>query len=92
MKTSGKRYTAEQIIEILREAEIRLSQGQTVGEIFRDFEVSEQSYCRRRREYGGMEVGQANRLKVLEKENVRLRKAVYDPTLDAAQAATRPGR
>ena len=79
---SRRRYTPEQIIGMLREAEIRLSQGQTVGEICRDFGVSEQSYCRWRREYGGMEVSQAHRLKELERENTRLRKAVSDLTLD----------
>ena len=79
---SRKRYSAEQIIGMLREAEIRLSQGQTVGEVCRDFGVSEQSYYRWRREYGGMEVSQAHRLKELERENTRLRKAVSDLTLD----------
>ena len=79
---SRKRFTPEQIIGMLREAEIRLSQGQTVGEICRGLGVSEQSYYRWRREYGGMEVNQAHRLKELERENARLRKAVSDLTLD----------
>lgn len=79
---SRKRFTPEQIIGMLREAEIRLSQGQRVGEICRGLGVSEQSYYRWRREYGGMEVSQAHRLKELERENVRLRKAVSDLTLD----------
>ena len=79
---SRKRFTPEQIIGMLREAEIRLSQGQKVGEICRGLGVSEQSYYRWRREYGGMEVSQAHRLKELERENVRLRKAVSDLTLD----------
>ncbi len=79
---SRKRYRAEQIIGMLREAEIRLSQGERVGEICRSFGVSEQSYYRWRREYGGMEVSQAHRLKELERENARLRKAVSDLTLD----------
>ena len=79
---SRKRYTAENIIGMLREAEVRLSQGQTVGEIARSLGISEQSYYRWRREYGGMEVSQANRLKELERENLRLRKAVSDLTLD----------
>ena len=79
---SRKRYTAENIIGMLREAEVRLSQGQTVGEISRSLGVSEQSYYRWRREYGGMEVNQAHRLKELERENLRLRKAVSDLTLD----------
>jgi putative transposase len=79
---SRKRYTAESIIGMLREAEVRLSQGQTVGEISRSLGISEQSYYRWRREYGGMEVSQAHRLKELERENLRLRKAVSDLTLD----------
>jgi len=79
---SRKRYTPEQIIGMLREAEIRLSQGQKVGEICRGLGVSEQSYYRWRREYGGMEVSQAHRMKELERENTRLRKAVSDLTLD----------
>ena len=79
---SRTRYTAEQIIGLLREAEVRLSQGERVGEICRGLGVSEQSYDRWRREYGGMEVSQAHRLKQLERENARLRKAVSDLTLD----------
>ena len=79
---SRKRYTPEQIIGMLREAEVRLSQGQSVSEICRGFGVSDQSYYRWRREYGGMEVSQAHRLKELERENSRLRKAVSDLTLD----------
>ncbi len=79
---SRKRYTPEQIIGILREAEVRLSQGQSVSEVCRGFGVSDQSYYRWRREYGGMEVSQAHRLKELERENARLRKAVSDLTLD----------
>jgi len=79
---SRKRFKPEQIIAMLREAEVRLAQGQTVGEICRGLGVSEQSYYRWRREYGGMEVSQAHRLKELERENTRLRKAVSDLTLD----------
>lgn len=79
---SRKRYTPEQIIGMLRDAEVRLSQGATVGAICRELGVSEQSYYRWRREYGGLKVDQARRLKDLEKENARLRKAVSDLTLD----------
>ncbi|MCB1641657.1 MAG: IS3 family transposase, partial [Xanthomonadales bacterium] len=78
-----KRYTPEQIIGMLREAEVRLSQGEKVGAISRSLGISEQSYYRWRREYGGLKVSQARRLKDLEKENQRLRKAVSDLTLDA---------
>jgi len=79
---SRKRYTPEQIIGFLREAEVRLSQGEKIGVIFRGLGVSEQSYYRWRREYGGLKVDQAKRLKDLEKENTRLRRAVSDLTLD----------
>jgi len=79
---SRKRYTPEQIIGMLREAEVRLSQGETVGVICRTLSISEQSYYRWRREYGGLRVDQAKRLKELEKENARLRRAVSDLTLD----------
>ena len=78
-----KRYSPEEIIAMLREADVRLSQGETVGEICRMLAVSEQSYYRWRREYGGLKTTQARRLKDLERENQRLRKAVADLTLDA---------
>jgi len=79
---SRKRYTPEQIISMLREAEVALSQGQTVGQVCRVLGVSEQSYYRWRREYGGLKIDQAKRLKDLAKENVRLRRAISDLTLD----------
>ncbi len=79
---SRKRFSVEQIINHLREAEVLLSQGQTVGEICRRIEVSEQSYYRWRREYGGLKIDQARRLKALEQENARLKRAVADLTLD----------
>ena len=79
---SCKRYTPEQIISMLREAEVALSQGQTVGQVCRVLGVSEQSYYRWRREYGGLKIDQAKRLKDLSKENVRLRRAISDLTLD----------
>ena len=78
-----KNYTAEQIIGMLREAEVRLSQGEKTGVICRALGISEQSYDRWRRECGGLKVTQAARLKALEKENARLRKAVSNLTLDA---------
>ena len=62
---------------------MRLSQGESVGSICRALAVSEQSYYRWRREYGGLKVDQAKRLKDLERENQRLRRAVADLTLDA---------
>ena len=78
-----KNYTAEQIIGMLREAEVRLSGGEKTGSICRGLGISEQNYYRWRREYGGLKVTQAARLKSLEKENARLRKAVSNLTLDA---------
>ena len=74
-----KHYTAEQIIGMLREAEVLQSQGMTIGEASRKLSISEQTYYRWRKEYGGMRVDQAKRLKELEKENVRLKKLVADP-------------
>ena len=81
---SRKRFKPEQIIGMLREAEVRLSEGAKVGEVCRHLGVSEQSFYRWRREYGGMEVSQAHRLKELERENARLKKVVADLTLDKA--------
>mgnify|MGYP001360100109 CR=1 FL=1 len=77
-----KRYSVEQIINHPREADVLLAQGQTVGEICRQIGVSEQSYYRWRREYGGLKVEQARRLKELEEENTRLKRAVAELTLD----------
>lgn len=77
-----KRYTAEQIIGMLREAEILQIQGMTIGEISRKLAITEQTYYRWRKEYGGMRIDQAKRLKELEKENVRLKKIVANLSLD----------
>ena len=77
-----KRYTAEQIIGMLREAEVLQSQGMAIGEISRKQGITEQTYYRWRKEYGGIRVDQAKRLKKLEKENVRLKKLVADLFLD----------
>lgn len=77
-----KTFTPEQIIGKLREAEVLLSQGQSVGAVSRKLEVTEQTYYRWRREYGGMQVEQAKRLKELERENARLKKLVADLSLD----------
>ena len=76
-----KRFTVEQIINHLREAEVLLSLGRSVGEVCRQIGVSEQSYYRWRKEYDGLKVNQARRLKELEQENARLRRAVSDLTL-----------
>jgi len=77
-----KRFSVEQIINHLREADVLLAQGRTVGEVCRQIGVSEQSYYRWRKEYGGLKVEQAKRLKDLEQENARLKRAVAELTLD----------
>lgn len=77
-----KRFTTEEIIGLLREAEVRLGQGQTIGAVCRGLGVSEQSYYRWRREYGGLKLDQAKRFKDLERKNERLKKAVSELTLD----------
>jgi len=77
-------YRPEQIINKLREAEVLLSQGTTVGEAVRKIGVTEQTYYRWRREYGGMRIEQVKRLKELEKENTRLKRLVADLSLDNA--------
>ena len=77
-----KGYTPEQIINKLREAEILLSQGSGIVEASRKIGVTEQTYYRWRKEYGGMRVEQARKLKELEKENTRLKKLVADLSLD----------
>ncbi len=76
-----KRYATEQIIGMLREAEVRLSRGETIGLICR-LGISEQSYYRWRRAYGGLKLDQAKHFKDLERENARIRRAVSDLTLD----------
>jgi len=77
-----KKHTAEQIIGKLREIEVGLAAGRSVAEKCRALAVSEQTYYRWRAEYGGLKLDQAKRLKELERENVRLRKAVAELTLD----------
>ncbi len=79
-----KAYTAEQIMNKLREAEIMLSQGATLAVIWKKIGVSDCTYYRWRKEYGGMRVDQAHRLKELEQENSRLKRLVADLSLDNA--------
>jgi putative transposase len=79
-----KSYTPEQIINKLREAEIMLSQGATLSVILKKIGVSDCTYYRWRKEYGGMRVEQAKRLKELEQENSRLKRLVADLSLDNA--------
>ena len=77
-----KSYTIEKIISKLREAEVLLGQGQTMEDICRSFNISEQTYYRWRKEYGGIRTDQVRRLKELEIENTRLKKLVADLSLD----------
>jgi transposase-like protein len=79
---SKKRYRPEEIIGKLREADILISQGKRVVDVIKTLGITDVTYYRWRQEYGGMSVSQARRLKELEKENERLRKAVSDLTLD----------
>lgn len=77
-----KRHKPEEIIGKLREAEVLIAQGRSVADAAKTIGVTEQCYYRWRREYGGLKLDQARRLKQLERENTRLRKAVADLTLD----------
>jgi len=79
-----KRYTAEQIISKLREAEVLFGQGNTVAAVTRQIGISDVTYYKWRKEYGGLSVDQARRLKELETENTRLKKLVADLSLDNA--------
>ncbi len=75
-------YSVEHIIHQLREAEVLLGQGQTVKDICRKWNITDPAYYRWRQEYGGLKLDQAKRLKDLERENARLKRAVADLTLD----------
>ncbi len=77
-----KKHSVEQIIHKLREAEVLLSQGKAVAEVCRSLGITEQTCYRWRKEYGGLRMEQVRRLKQLEQENTRLRRAVADLTLD----------
>ena len=79
-----KRYSTEQIITKLRQAEVELSRGLRTPQVRKRLGISEQTYYRWRKEYGGLRLDQAKRLKALEQENVRLKKLVADQALDNA--------
>ena len=79
-----KRHTTEQIIGKLREAEVGLAQGKSIAEVCKRLEITEQTYYRWRKEYGGVRTDQAKRLKDLEKENARLKRLLADAELDKA--------
>jgi transposase-like protein len=77
-----KRHTPEQVINKLREAEVAMAQGSTVAEASRQIGVTQQTFYRWRNEYGGLRIDQVKRLKRLESENTRLKRAIADLTLD----------
>ena len=79
-----KTYSAAEIVDLLRQAEVHLSQGMTVVEAVKQLGISEQTYYRWRKEYGGLDKTQAKKLKELEKENLELKKLVADLSLDNA--------
>jgi len=81
---SRKRHSIDQIITKLREAEVRIARGETIAQACKAIEVTEQTYYRWRKQYGGLKSDQAKRLKELEKENGRLRGVVADLSLDNA--------
>jgi len=77
-----KRYTAEDVIHKLREADVLLAQGSSVAQVCKQLGIADQTYYRWRKNFGGMKVDQAKRLKELEAENARLKRAVADLTVD----------
>ena len=79
---AGKRYTAEQIIGYLRQAEVMIGVGKSMVEVLRELDITANTYYRWRKEYGGLGLDQARRLKELEQENGRLKRAVANLTLD----------
>ena len=84
LKMAKKRYTPEQIVAKIREADVELAKWQTTPQVCKKLGVSEQTYYRWRREYGGLRLEQAKRLKALERENMRLKKLVADQAIDIA--------
>ena len=77
-----KRYSSEDIIRKLGQAEVQLGQGRTVSEDCKELCITDATYYKWRKNYGGMEISQAKKLKALEQENARLKRAVADLTLD----------
>ncbi len=77
-----KRFNAEQIVTLLRQIEVSMAQGKSIGVACREAGISDQSYYRWRKEYGGLDLDQARRMKELEKENVRLKRLVAELSLE----------
>jgi transposase-like protein len=80
----GKKHSAEQIIKKLREADVMIAAGKSIGQVCQALEVSEQTFHRWRNQYGGMKAEEAKRLKELEDENKRLKKLLAEAELDKA--------
>jgi putative transposase len=77
-----QRYTTEEIIHKLREADVLIGQGQTIAQVTKQIGVTEQTYFRWRKSHGGLRIDQVKRLRELEAENSRLKRAVADLTVD----------
>ena len=80
----GKKYSAEQIVSKRREADVLIGKGQTVADVCRQLQITDVTYYRWRKEYGGLSIDQAKRLKELEVENTKLRKVIADLSIDNA--------
>ena len=78
----GKRYQPEQVVNLLRQIEVAVANGKTTGQACKEAEIVEQTYFRWRKEYGGLQVDQAKRLKELEQENAKLTRLVANLSLD----------
>ena len=80
----GKKYSAEQVVSKLREADVLIGKGQTVADVCRQLQITDVTYYRWRKEYGDLSIDQAKRLKELEAENIKLRKVIADLSIDNA--------
>lgn len=81
--TRGKKHTAEQVVNLLRQVEVGVANGNSMAQACQEAEIVEQTYYRRRKEYGGLRVDQARRLKELEQENSKLKRLVSDLSLES---------
>ena len=79
---STKRYKPEQIVNLLRQIEVEIANGKTTPQVCRDAQITAQTYYRWRKEFGGLKLDQARRLKGLEKENNRLKRLVAELSLE----------
>jgi hypothetical protein len=78
----GKKHTAEQVVNLLRQVEVGIANGKTTGQSCKEAAITEQTYYRWRKEYGGLQVDQAKRLKELEQENAKLKRLVANLSLE----------